>query len=98
LEASRRNVFIDCAKESNLSTDYVCNGSSVLKAMRKLNVREVRFEKKVHPVQRISIYDEEYFQRESVTYAPAIYYLYEYCEAGEKFGSQTIFYDPINFT
>jgi hypothetical protein len=91
-----RIVFIDCAEEGNLSTDYVCDDSLVLKAMKKLDIREVRFEKKGSSCGKISMYNEVYFQRKNIIYAPTVYYLYEYCGVGEKFESQTISYDPIN--
>lgn len=95
-DTRRRIVFIDCAEEGNLSTDYICNDTLVLNIMRGLNIREVRFEKKGSRCAKSSMYNEIYFQRKSIIYTPTVYYLYEYCGAGEKFESQTIFYNPID--
>lgn len=95
-DTRHRIVFTNCADEGIFAADYVCNDTLVLKTMRELGIREVRFEKKGAACAKISMYNEIYFQRKSLVYVPTVYYLYEYCGAGEKFESKTIFYNPIN--
>lgn len=89
-----RIVFVDCVKEQRLSPDYICDDVEVLKRMKNLDLREIRFERKV--CNKGQFFTEIYFQKEKFFHYPIVYFLYEYCGVTQELETQTIYYKPID--
>lgn len=83
---SVRIVFIDCATDWVLSESYICD-DSVINKMKKINVKEISFEKSSNIV---------YFRKQKARNYSVVYYRYEYDGTGEAMESPTIYYDPID--
>lgn len=85
-----RFTFIISKDEIPRYESYVYD-DEVIHRMKKLNIKEIHFEKKMN-----NLLDEVYFVREKLFSYPVVYYLYEYEGTTKFFESQTIYYKPVN--
>jgi hypothetical protein len=87
---TNRLVFVNSRnKKPRYKSDIY--DDEVMLRMKKLNIREIRFEKKKN-----NLLEEVYFEREKFFYYPVVSYLYEYDGTTKNFESKTIYYKPVN--